>query len=768
MSIFTAIASRSEQGKQQQQHASKEEAEAEEEAALQNMIDSQRNLSIGKLGKYLRKTAPDVVSNKVQDEDNGGHISAVLATAPFTANSTNTLMNYFEIELLRLDSKSSVGIGLMAVLKDVDINMPGWTPRSFGYHSDNGNAFYNDGDGVTYGPHFEEGDVVGCGIIYPTAEVFYTKNGEFLGVSIEGCPTDSLYPAVGMTSNAEVSFNFGEKPFKFGFEVPTIRATKVQINNTPESYLVASFMNDKIRFNHSSEALQYHEFDCKTRSMVKKEFVLPALQAQPVTYHQYAAVGDEELWLFYEDLQIFRQAPSQAVVYCESLTRLKAEVYNLARDSIESVEIDFGESPELPHSVLFVSSRCPVPVVDHKMFFFNAYPPLYWDAKTRLAHLIQVPPSYRSTIYHSCLVVKDPVTKDDKILIFGGTKSPSHNCANWIEELERLMEAEDTMTNSMLVFDPKTHELSQCAYVGALTAPPREQGGLFAIDQNNLVLYGGFNGKLSSGLFEIFSYRPIEDDPLVRFFDSSDLYDVKIKARNNTVIHANKIILHARCQHFRSLLLKGDTDVLEIDEPGELVYHLVRYLYSDNVSLSLKTDDYLAFINLCERIAPEHLEQITGLLIMIQYQNNSLMSSLVSEAFGNQLYSDIEIEVQGKVFYGHKVILCSRNDYFRALCMGGLSETGRKRLVLKDLEYEPFCQAVRYLYEKQVRVEELGEDIVANLVMARILAIDELVVALENLLCLNVNQENYEQLETLAESQSLGKLRKSCFKFHTQ
>eukprot|EP01102_Stenamoeba_stenopodia_P015961 TRINITY_DN5514_c0_g1_i1.p1 TRINITY_DN5514_c0_g1~~TRINITY_DN5514_c0_g1_i1.p1 ORF type:complete len:157 (+),score=36.25 TRINITY_DN5514_c0_g1_i1:312-782(+) len=153
---------------------------------------------------------------------------------------------------------------------------------------------------------------------------------------------------------------------------------------------------------------------------------------------------------------------------------------------------------------------------------------------------------------------------------------------------------------------------------------------------------------------------------------------------------------------------------------------------------------------------------------MIQYESNSIMSSQLKLGFNNTLFSDIIFEVQGKEFHGHKAILCSRNEYFRALCLGGLAETGKRRLVLKDLEYEPFCQAVRFLYEKQVSIEEIGADIVANVIMARALSIDALVTILEDLLCQNVSEENYAQLEDLAESQTLEKLRKSCNRFHSQ
>ena len=60
--------------------------------------------------------------------------------------------------------------------------MPGWDEHSFGYHSDDGGIFHAQGDMVRrYGPKFNAGDTVGCGINYANRGIFFTHNGEFLG-----------------------------------------------------------------------------------------------------------------------------------------------------------------------------------------------------------------------------------------------------------------------------------------------------------------------------------------------------------------------------------------------------------------------------------------------------------------------------------------------------------------------------------------------------------------------------------------------------------
>lgn len=73
-----------------------------------------------------------------------------------------------------------MGVGLTS--KKVEINrLPGWDEISYGYHGDDGHFFESAGKGVLYGPTYTTGDTIGCGINFMTRELFFTKNGKFLG-----------------------------------------------------------------------------------------------------------------------------------------------------------------------------------------------------------------------------------------------------------------------------------------------------------------------------------------------------------------------------------------------------------------------------------------------------------------------------------------------------------------------------------------------------------------------------------------------------------
>jgi hypothetical protein len=97
---------------------------------------------------------------------------------------------------------SAIAVGLVPA-EDAPFVMPGWSPGSYGYHGDDGNA-YAGGSWNSYGPPFGAGDVIGCGLANATGEIFFTKNGQLIDVAFRDASaataTADLYFAVGVHS----------------------------------------------------------------------------------------------------------------------------------------------------------------------------------------------------------------------------------------------------------------------------------------------------------------------------------------------------------------------------------------------------------------------------------------------------------------------------------------------------------------------------------------------------------------------------------------
>jgi hypothetical protein len=73
----------------------------------------------------------------------------------------------------------------------------GVTKKSYGYKAD-GKIYHNKNSGDEYGPKYEKGDVVGCGLVMSRKQFFFTFNGRYLGNAFSNVEIakDNLYPSV--------------------------------------------------------------------------------------------------------------------------------------------------------------------------------------------------------------------------------------------------------------------------------------------------------------------------------------------------------------------------------------------------------------------------------------------------------------------------------------------------------------------------------------------------------------------------------------------
>lgn len=166
----------------------------------------------------------------------------------------NTRFHYYELEITDAGEKCYIALGLAG--RDYPKNRhPGWSRGSIAYHADDGKLFHGSGVGVPFGPRCFEGDIMGCGIMFPRdfcqdsadeaddwdfdaspkpnevqndmyvrdeeeeeeeeaeaeAEdsdarkvvVFFTRNGKVVGRRELRLPVGGLFPTIGMMSSGE-------------------------------------------------------------------------------------------------------------------------------------------------------------------------------------------------------------------------------------------------------------------------------------------------------------------------------------------------------------------------------------------------------------------------------------------------------------------------------------------------------------------------------------------------------------------------------------
>lgn len=57
----------------------------------------------------------------------------------------------------------------------------GWEDGSYGYFGADGKKFFESMKGEAYAESYGTGDIVGCGLYHSKQELFFTKNGKYLG-----------------------------------------------------------------------------------------------------------------------------------------------------------------------------------------------------------------------------------------------------------------------------------------------------------------------------------------------------------------------------------------------------------------------------------------------------------------------------------------------------------------------------------------------------------------------------------------------------------
>ncbi|XP_041365187.1 SPRY domain-containing protein 3-like [Gigantopelta aegis] len=158
----------------------------------------------------------------------------------------DTTCHYFELEIIDPGENCYIAIGL-ARRNYPKQRHPGWNKGSIAYHADDGKIFVGSGVGEKFGPKCHTGDIMGCGILFPSdydseadsdlspdepedifqedawessdeedeepwpreeekgtkVQIFFTRNGKILGKRSICIPKGGLYPTIGMMSSYE-------------------------------------------------------------------------------------------------------------------------------------------------------------------------------------------------------------------------------------------------------------------------------------------------------------------------------------------------------------------------------------------------------------------------------------------------------------------------------------------------------------------------------------------------------------------------------------
>lgn len=143
---------------------------------------------------------------------NPGKEVAVQSSTHFAVTAAGSPGYYFEVTIDALAKEGVLAIGLAEDDFPAEGQFPGWKKNSYGFHSDDGNIYVQNGKGTKYSTPYAAGDVIGCYVSTRSA-LSFTRNGAELGST--PLPVGNYYPTIGVDASAQLQINFGQHPYKF-------------------------------------------------------------------------------------------------------------------------------------------------------------------------------------------------------------------------------------------------------------------------------------------------------------------------------------------------------------------------------------------------------------------------------------------------------------------------------------------------------------------------------------------------------------------------
>ncbi|KAL0482807.1 Ran-binding protein [Acrasis kona] len=229
-----------------------------------------QHLNFEKIGPFLKVEKDKLTVQYTGPGNQYQDVGSIRSNARLAAEG---IIDYFEIRILNQGKRNTIMIGLTAENDFVSTKHPGWDSNGYGYQTD-GKIFNNSKHGKAYGPSYEAGDVVGCGLDYSKKELFFTKNGKHLGVAFSNLARLRFYPTVGLHSpNERIVANF-VGPFKYDLESACEERTRIieSINETSQPvYTLNTLIRDYLYYEGYTESLSSFEQDLKIESKIPNE-----------------------------------------------------------------------------------------------------------------------------------------------------------------------------------------------------------------------------------------------------------------------------------------------------------------------------------------------------------------------------------------------------------------------------------------------------------------------------------------------------------------
>jgi ankyrin repeat protein len=699
---------------------------------------------------------------------------------------------YFEVHIVDLGSSGVITIGLTDAEYPLERKQPGWESDSYALHGDDGAVFHNSGNGKSFCEPFHVDDVIGCGINWQTNEVFFTRNGRFLGVAYRGPRSTEYWATVGMeTRGTQTRVNFGSHPFHFGFQIPTLRWKSIpSMGKSPPPLLhsrIVAFSRDRklllLPDHRYSAKGALWTFNLDSSSWARLDATGPACAIKSTSY---VAVIGAHVWIF---------NPKESNDDASMLFRLDTLRWRWDQISpIPAAAPDNGISPEnlrrLSAALLGSFSAAAMVKAKSRLHFFS------------LESLLSVHPITLSIEKETTIMGYRPRSslfstscRHSEVVTFGGWDDQKQRADTYVLDLQASQWYKPHISSASVL--PRPRNLHVGAVVSARTSllDRDDAASEDNVKQEAVVQMFGWNGRNCMDDFDVLIPTVREDSLAAEDLDWSltrkSLCDLTLLFPDDPdsadPLSASKIILACRSSRFRLELqhsgstTKPDDDnalpstrrmkdiSFEVRKASQRLFNaLLHFLYTDQVDLAQIQHDPCAFVELVHEWAPEHERKIIEEIALTMVREPSRHSRDMIFALQNPLFSDLTLIVDGRPIVAHKSIICSRSSYFRGLCLSGLRESREKTIPLADTSHDAFLVVLEYIYTRKLNFELLHDNIVDVFMLSCRYSLRKLKSELESIIASNLTPANVCSILLVADQHDALQLRKSCANFISQ
>ncbi|XP_045027695.1 speckle-type POZ protein-like [Daphnia magna] len=130
--------------------------------------------------------------------------------------------------------------------------------------------------------------------------------------------------------------------------------------------------------------------------------------------------------------------------------------------------------------------------------------------------------------------------------------------------------------------------------------------------------------------------------------------------------------------------------------------------------------------------------------------HNQLVLTQFVEFFENKTLSDVNLNVGGRTFHAHKIILAAKSKVFAAMFQHKTAESLSNNVHIKDVDPDVFREVLRYMYTGRMSSETLDKMAVGVMAVADKYLLDHLKTECETHLLNSMCADNCAELLALA------------------